>query len=90
MHSSCSASPCTKEQAAPREPSPPAAAAATPEGRSPALAAYERSISRAQKIQMESLQRQLKVQQCPMHNYIRKTGPLGGSSRRWQWADRLA
>ena len=62
MHSSRSASPCTKGQAASGDASPLAAAAATPEGRSPALAAYERSISRAQKVQMESLQRQLQVQ----------------------------
>ncbi len=30
------------------------------------MAAYERSITRAQKIQMESLQRQLKVKQRPV------------------------
>ena len=30
------------------------------------MAAYERSISRAQKIQMESLQRQLKVKRSPV------------------------
>jgi len=43
---------------------PAAPAAARPaQGNSPD-AAYEQSIARAQKIQMESLQRQLKVQSC--------------------------
>ena len=54
---------CPQVQAAsPMDPSTPAMAAKRAEGASPALeAAYERSIGRAQRIQMESLQRQLKV-----------------------------
>ena len=50
------------QAASPVDPSTPAMAARGPGGASPALeAAYERSIGRAQRIQTESLQRQLKV-----------------------------
>ena len=54
---------CPQVQAASAvDPSTPAMAAKGAGGASPALeAAYERSIGRAQRIQMESLQRQLKV-----------------------------
>ena len=65
LHGS-SGSPCAEAQAPTADLSTPAhVAAAPPQAMSPAVAAYERSITRAQKIQMESLQRQLKVQRCP-------------------------
>ena len=40
------------------------------------MAAYERSISRAQKIQMDSLQRQLKVTRRPMPSLLLTWTPL--------------